>query len=71
MNRPFRYEIEKEVVDSLSELIRFHLKRAAYEQYSPTREADEMDHEIADGKKRATKLKAIRKQFEDVITGII
>lgn len=62
---------EKEVIDGLGKLINQYLNFAAHEQYSPSGDPDQMDNRIADGKGKAVKLRKIREDFEDVITGII
>jgi len=64
-------ETQKTIINGLSYLILNHLNRAALEQYHPCGDADTMDHRIADGKARAEKLRAIRQDFEDVITGVL
>lgn len=59
------------VVGLLSELILDNLNATSNEQYSPRFDADKMDQEIEFHQRRAEKLRAIRAEFENVMTGVL
>jgi len=59
------------VVDALSRLIRSSLIGAAHAQYFPCSNPDEMDDRIKEGKERAEKLRVIRNEFENIVTGVL
>ena len=60
------------IVNALSELILQNLAGASREQYYPQAQGpDEMDERIKQGKETAARLRQIREQFENAITGII
>lgn len=71
MNREERKDIHLNTVDNLSQLIRQHLIDAAYQQYTPDHDADKSDSIIADAQKKATELRRLREEFENITTGII
>lgn len=64
-------EVHEQVLSGLSTLVVFHLKQAAFQQYTPDSDPDKSDATIADSKEKAEKLRKIREEFEDIITGII
>lgn len=59
------------VLAGLGELIMDSLKGVASEQYWPSANPDDMDQRIKDGKARASQLRAIREQFENIMTGVL
>lgn len=64
-------EAIESVLAGLQALIVSNLKGVAQEQYFPCSNPDDMDDRIAQGKQRATQLRAIRNDFENLITGVL
>jgi hypothetical protein len=71
VDRKSQTQLEAEVLANLNQLIVMHLNNAANEQYAPSACPDQMDHKIADGKERAGKLRNLREEFENIVTGIL
>lgn len=63
--------IALEILNRMTEMIMRDLHGAASEQYSPRFDADRMDDEIKFRKERAAKLRVIRQEFEDTMTGVL
>ena len=61
----------KVVVSALSWFIWHYSCIAAAEQYSPQHPPDEMDHLIANASDRVTKIRLLRENFENTISGFI
>lgn len=59
------------VVDHLSRLIVKHASMTAREQYNPGGIPDESDDYIKEHKEYVKKLRQIREQFEDLLTGVL
>lgn len=70
-NQISRSEIHEQIVNNISILIRNHLSIAAYQQYNPDPDPDRMDATIADSKEKAARLRKLREEFEDIVTGIL
>lgn len=66
---------EREAIESVIEgicyLIYSEANSVASEQTSPSLSADSSDSRIQDGKKTVERLRAIREEFENLMTGII
>lgn len=60
-----------EVVNLMSEQILQSLSGVAQEQYYPQRSSDESDAYMKAGIERATKLRKIREEYENLMTGVI
>lgn len=67
-NKKEQYEA---VVSALSWFIWHYSCIAAAEQHSPVNPPDEMDHLIADASDRVTKIRLLRENFEDTVSGLI
>lgn len=61
----------KTVLDGLSRLIIARLKGVARQQYFPDSDPDNMDNVIAKGKADAAKLRKLREDFEEIVTGAL
>lgn len=59
------------VLGGLQDLILHGLRNAANEQYNPQANPDMSDNVIADGLERAKKLRVLREEFENTVTGAI
>lgn len=59
------------IVSNLSELILYFANIASSEQYHPTFDSDKSDETIADNIKRVDRLRNIRNEFENLITGVL
>ena len=59
------------VIDNLSSLILSHSRMTAQEQYAPSGDADLSDETIKEHKEWVKKLRQIRQDFENLVTGII
>jgi hypothetical protein len=66
-----RQEAISQVLDGLQWLIMHHATSAASEQYAPTRNGDDMDDHIKEQKEWVEKIRKIRLDFEDLVTGLL
>lgn len=60
----------KAVIDNLSSLIVSHAGMTAREQYAPSRSSDASDEYIDEHKDWVRKLRHLREEFEDLVTGL-
>lgn len=66
-----RQDAVNQVLEGIQWLIMHHATSAASEQYAPTRHADAMDDHIKENKEWVEKLRKIRGEFEDLMTGLL
>ena len=66
MNEPI-----EDVLRGLTRLIISNLSGAAHEQYFPCANPDDMDDRIKAGKKAAQRLRILRDEFENIVTGVL
>jgi len=59
------------VMTALNNLIRGYLNRGASQQYQPDGSPDLADHLTADSLKRAARLRKLRDEFEEIVSGAI
>lgn len=70
MNRN-REETITDIISGLTYLIVNHASHAAREQYAPSLNSDESDEHIKEHKEWVKKLRAIREDFENTVTGLL
>lgn len=59
------------VMNGLSKIIQAYLCRGASEQYAPSGDSDRSDHLIADSLLRATRMRKLREEFEEIFAGAL
>lgn len=64
-------EIGKIVINGVTELIMQSQRSLENEQWNPNGNPDKMDHDLVMFKKRVTKLRKIREELEDCISGVV
>ncbi len=55
----------------LGRYIANHLRGAAVEQFHPSLNADDMDEKIKYGMEQAARLRKVRAELEDILTGVL
>lgn len=70
-----KIETREEAIDSVLNGIQFlimnHATEAASEQYAPTKHSDAMDDHIKEHKRWVERLRTLRLDFEDLVTGLL
>lgn len=66
-----RDEAIKQVEEGLTYLILSHAGSTASEQYAPSRTSDESDDYIKEHKDWVARLRVIRTEFENLVTGLL
>jgi hypothetical protein len=63
-------QAQQHVLDGLTWLIINHARCTASEQYSPSKGPDESDDYIKEHKEWVVKLRKLREEFENLVTGL-
>ncbi len=70
-----KIETREEAIDGVLEgiqwLIKHHATAAAREQYVPSQNPDASDDEIKENKRWVERLRTLRLDFEDLVTGLL
>lgn len=66
-----REEAVQNVLDGIQWLVLHHATAAAREQYVPSQNADASDDEIKEHKQWVDRLRTLRLDFEDAVTGLL
>ena len=64
-------DLASDIVYNISELILRELSCVAHEEHFPCSDPDKMDSIISIGKNKATRLRKLREDFENIKSGVL